>query len=64
MSRMEHTMGSIPPFNGIVKKEGGPRTNGGYKAKHTCGWELFSFHFSGSLRLHELILKSAFNIKA
>lgn len=34
MSRIELTMGYIPPFIGVIKKEGGARTNGGYKAKH------------------------------
>lgn len=52
MSRMELTMGYIPPFNGVIKKGGGARMNGGYKAKHRCGWELFSFHFSASFRLY------------
>lgn len=44
-------MGYIPPFSGIIKKRGGARTNGGYKAKLRCGWELFSFRFSGSFGL-------------
>lgn len=48
MSRMELTMA----FNSVIKKEGGARMNGGYKAKHKCGWELFSFHFNGSFSLY------------
>lgn len=64
MSRMELTMGYIQPFNGIIKTGGGARTNGGYKAKHRCGWELFSFHFSGSFRLYRLIPQAAFNTTA
>lgn len=36
-------MGYISPFKGVIKKGGGARTNGGYKAKHRCGWELFLF---------------------
>lgn len=59
MSRMELTMA----FNSVIKKEGGARMNGGYKAKHKCGWELFSFHFNGSFSLYWLILKTAFNTK-
>lgn len=50
MSRMELTMDYVLPLSGFIKKEA--RTNGGYKAKRRCGWELFSFHFSGSLRLY------------
>lgn len=45
-------MGYIPPFNGTVKKGGRARTNAGYKEKHRWGWELFSFHFSGSFGLY------------
>lgn len=61
---MELTMDYKPPFNGIIKEGGGARTNGGCKAKHRCGWELFSFHFNGSFRLSWLILKTASNTKA
>lgn len=50
-------MGYILPFNGIIKKGGGARKNGGYKAQHRCGWELFSFHFSGSFSPYWLIPK-------
>lgn len=64
MSGLKQTMGYIQPFNGIIKKGGGARTNEGHKAKHRCRWELFSFHFNGSFRLYWLILKTAFNTKA
>lgn len=52
MSRMKLTMGYTLPFDGNIKKGGGARTNGGYKAKYRCGWELFSLHFSGSFSLY------------
>lgn len=34
------------------------------KHRRICGWELFSFQFGGSFKLHLLILKAPSNNKA